>query len=213
MALIPSELPEIAFLDLMLPGLSGMELLDRIRRDYPHMVVVMMTGYSTLDNAISFLKNGAFDYLPKPFEYQELVSAARRACQIASLPTEARLSPRGDRAVPCYLLGMNSWAGRKADDAVLLGITELFGRVIGRIEGIELPLVHEEVRQGSLLARLTTEDELRHAVWAALSGRVVDVNPAVERDCDLVRRDPMGEGWLVRIVPDNLEIELTHLST
>ena len=212
MLLLPSESPEIAFLDLMLPGISGMELLERIQDDYPRTVVVMMTGYSTLDNAISFLKNGAFDYLPKPFEFQELLSTAQRASRFSALLPLAGPPPHVGEIPPRYLLGMNSWARRVEDGTVLLGITGLFGQVLERIENIELPALNEEVRQGSLLARLETVDQLRHAVWSPLGGRVAELNPAVQRDCDSARRDPLGEGWLVRIVPDNFEVELTNLS-
>ncbi len=213
MLLLPSELPEIAFLDLMLPGLSGLELLERIKHDYPKMVVIMMTGYSTLDNAISFLRSGAFDYLPKPFEYEELLSTAQRASRFISLRTAIGTSAPGGKTAPRHLLGINSWAQTKPDGTVLLGITDTFRQMIGRIENIELPALNDEIRQGSLLAYVVAQDELRHAVWSALSGRIVELNPAMQPDCELVRRDPMGEGWLVRILPDNLENELLNLSS
>lgn len=212
MLLLPSELPKIAFIDLMLPGLSGLELLEWIKREYPQLVVVMMTGYSTLDNAISFLKSGAFDYLPKPFEYEELLSTAQRACRFISLRTAIRLDAAGDKGTPIYVLGVNSWAQVNRDGTAHLGITDVLSQILGPIENVELPAINDEIRQGSLLAHVLTRDGLRHTVWSALSGRVIELNGVVETDCESVQRDPMGEGWLVRITPEDLENELGNLS-
>lgn len=209
--LLPSVLPEVAFLDLMLPGLSGLDLLGRIRQEFPNTVVIMMTGYSTLENAIAFLQSGAFDYLPKPFGYEELLSTAQRASRFSALRTELSLNPAPSGA-PRYLLGMNFWAQAVRDGTVRLGVTGVFSRVLGPIDSIELPELNDEIRQGSLLAHVVARDELRHTVWSALSGRVVELNPRVEKDCDSVQQDPTGEGWLVRIVPEDLENELGNLS-
>ncbi len=212
MLLVPSELPEVAFIDLMLPGLSGLELLEWIKREYPQMVVVMMTGYSTLDNAIAFLKGGAFDYLPKPFEYEELLSTARRACRFLSLRATGGLHVSGDTDVPRYVLGVNTWARVNRDGTAHLGITDVLSQILGPIENIELPAVNDEIRQGSLLAHVLTRDELTHTVWSALSGRVIELNSSVQSSSESVQRDPMGEGWLVRITPEDLETELENLS-
>jgi glycine cleavage system H protein len=107
---------------------------------------------------------------------------------------------------------MNSWAQADRGGTVRLGVTGIFSGVLGPIDNIELPEVNDEIRQGSLLAHVVTRDELRHAVWSALSGRVLELNPAIEKDCEAVQRDPSGEGWLVRIVPEDLEGELGNLS-
>ncbi len=212
MSLLPSALPEIAFIDLMLPRLSGLRLLEWIKREYPEVVVVMMTGYSTLDNAIAFLKGGAFDYLPKPFEYEELHSTAQRACRFVSLRSAIRRPPVPDKGAPQYLLGVNSWVRVNRDGTAFLGITDILSQILGPIEDVELPDVNDEIRQGSRLAHVLTRDELRHTVWSALSGRVIELNAAVQASWEGIQRDPMGEGWLVRITPEDLESELVNLS-
>ena len=212
LSLLAAESPKIAFLDLMLPGLSGLELLKRIRRDYPAVVVIMMTGYSTLDNAIAFLKNGALDYLPKPFEFEELVGSAHRAGRFLSLEGTARL-PAGNVVGRCHFLSVSSWAKPHPDGSASLGLTELFGRMTGRIVSVDLPVPGNDVRQGSQLGQVVAFDELRHTVWSALSGRVVQVNPALRQDRDVLNRDPMGDGWLVKVIPDSLETELANLTS
>jgi two-component system sensor histidine kinase/response regulator len=64
--------PDLIFLDLKMPGLSGFEVLENIRVKHPHMVVIVITGYATVSSATEAMKRGAFDFLPKPFTPEEL---------------------------------------------------------------------------------------------------------------------------------------------
>lgn len=70
--------PDLVFLDLKMPGLSGLEVLERIRAMRPLMVVIVITGYATVSSAVEAMKKGAFDFLPKPFTPDELRMIARR---------------------------------------------------------------------------------------------------------------------------------------
>lgn len=63
---------DIILLDLMMPGISGMEALERIRELHPDSVVIVITGYATLDHAVNAMKKGAFDFISKPFSPQDL---------------------------------------------------------------------------------------------------------------------------------------------
>ena len=58
--------PDLVFVDMKMPGVSGLEVLDAITRDHPTIVTVVMTGYATLDTAIEAMKLGAYDFIPKP---------------------------------------------------------------------------------------------------------------------------------------------------
>ena len=51
-----------------MPGVDGLELLGEIKARYPHLPMVIMTGYSDLDSAVSACQGGAYEYLPKPFD-------------------------------------------------------------------------------------------------------------------------------------------------
>jgi CheY-like chemotaxis protein/glycine cleavage system H lipoate-binding protein len=203
--------PEIALIDLKLPTLSGMDLLGLIRREFPQVPAIMTTGYSTLENAVASLQEGGFDFLPKPFAYEELLSAVQRAGRFVGLPESMRLPGLNAPAGRVYRLGMWVWARVDADDTALVGITDLFQRLVGGIIQVELSVPHGEVRQGSRLVELGAADQLRHPVWSALSGRLIERNLQVEADPSLLNRDPWGSGWLVRILPDNLRTELANL--
>jgi signal transduction histidine kinase len=73
--------PDLIFLDLKMPGLSGLDVLDRIRSQHPLMVTIVITGYATVNSAIEAMKKGAFDFLPKPFTPEELRLIAQRGLE------------------------------------------------------------------------------------------------------------------------------------
>ncbi|MCD6385051.1 response regulator [Candidatus Sumerlaeota bacterium] len=68
-----------ALIDLIMPEVSGVELLKVIKAYYPSLPVIIITGYASIDSAVETTKLGAFEYLPKPFTPQELVDVCERA--------------------------------------------------------------------------------------------------------------------------------------
>ena len=70
---VEEEEPDIVLMDINLPGIDGTEALRRIRRINPFQCVVMLTAFATVDNAIRALKEGATDFIKKPFENEHLV--------------------------------------------------------------------------------------------------------------------------------------------
>ncbi|MBW1708636.1 MAG: sigma-54-dependent Fis family transcriptional regulator [Deltaproteobacteria bacterium] len=62
----------VMFLDNKMPGMDGLELLDRLKEEEPDMAVIMITAYGSIDGAIKAMKNGAYDYLLKPFDPNEI---------------------------------------------------------------------------------------------------------------------------------------------
>jgi signal transduction histidine kinase len=82
--------PDIALIDLKMPGISGMEIIDILSRDLPDTVLVMITGYATIVSAVEAIQKGTYDYLPKPFSPDQLRSAVRRAIEHRNLKIETR---------------------------------------------------------------------------------------------------------------------------
>jgi two-component system, NtrC family, response regulator AtoC len=80
--------PDVVFSDLRLPGINGIELLRRIRDFDPSIAVVIMTAYGTIEGAVEAVKLGAFDYLKKPVDLEELKLLADRARQHSQLQLE-----------------------------------------------------------------------------------------------------------------------------
>ncbi|MFC1735285.1 sigma-54-dependent transcriptional regulator [Candidatus Hydrogenedentota bacterium] len=75
-------------LDLMMPGLSGQEILSRIVSDYPEVPVIVVTGVDDIDTAIECMRSGAFDYMVKPVEESRLTSGVLRAVELRALREE-----------------------------------------------------------------------------------------------------------------------------
>jgi len=67
--------------DLKMPGMSGLEVLKAIRSCQPELPVVLITGYAAIDNAVEAMKNGATDYLAKPFANEELINKVKNAIE------------------------------------------------------------------------------------------------------------------------------------
>ncbi len=70
---------DIVLTDLKMPGLSGIELLPRIKASDPETVIVVMTGFSTVATAVEAMKLGATDFIPKPFTPDEIMDAVETA--------------------------------------------------------------------------------------------------------------------------------------
>jgi two-component system nitrogen regulation response regulator GlnG len=92
---LQSSLPEIIISDIRMPGIDGLELLKQIHSTRPNIPVIITTAHSDLDSAVAAYQGGAFEYLPKPFDLDELVDVARRGVTFAreqkpqDLPREA----------------------------------------------------------------------------------------------------------------------------
>lgn len=71
--------PEVIILDVKMPGMDGIETLEEIKRKYPLIEVIMLTGHATVASAIEGMKKGAFDYLMKPCEMEALVTKVGEA--------------------------------------------------------------------------------------------------------------------------------------
>jgi len=76
---------DLAVLDIKMPGIHGLELLKQFRADYPDMLIVIMTAEATMEHAVTAMKNGAYDYLTKPFDLTALDAIILKAEKAAEL--------------------------------------------------------------------------------------------------------------------------------
>ncbi len=87
---IQRERPHLVLLDIIMPGMDGMELLERVRASDPGLPVVILTATKTVKTAVAAMKLGAFDYLQKPFDVDELRLIVERATRTAELEAEVK---------------------------------------------------------------------------------------------------------------------------
>ena len=71
--------PDILLLDMKLPDMSGMDILDKVQTSYSNIIVIMITAHGTIDLAVESMKLGAFDFLVKPFDAKRLSITIRNA--------------------------------------------------------------------------------------------------------------------------------------
>ncbi len=80
---------DLVISDVKMPKMSGQDLLREIKEQWPHTLVIMMTAYGTIDNAVESMKQGAFDYLLKPFSIEILAGTVNRAFLREPAPASA----------------------------------------------------------------------------------------------------------------------------
>ncbi|MCD6193673.1 MAG: hypothetical protein DRI99_00485 [Candidatus Aminicenantes bacterium] len=95
--LIQELKPDLALVDLKMPGISGFDVLERAKEIDPHIVQVVITGYATVESAVEAMKKGAYDFLPKPFTPDELRIIIRRGLERRQLTLEKEALEREKR--------------------------------------------------------------------------------------------------------------------
>ena len=108
---VEQEKPEIVLLDISLPGIDGNEALKRIRKVDPIVSVIMLTAFATVDNAISALKEGASDFIKKPFENEHLVHLVNQCLEkYRTLKEKGRLEEEVQRlSITDDLTGLHNY--------------------------------------------------------------------------------------------------------
>jgi two-component system NtrC family response regulator len=88
LAYFNSENPSVVITDIQMPGISGYDLLQKIKAEENECIVIMITAFGTVEQAVNAMKDGAFDYITKPFSNDELVLVVRRALTYRGLQEE-----------------------------------------------------------------------------------------------------------------------------
>lgn len=81
---------DIVITDLMMPGMDGLALLQRIKELDKEILVIIITGYATIETAVKAIENGAYDYIAKPFRLDELMIVIKNACERLRLVLQNR---------------------------------------------------------------------------------------------------------------------------
>lgn len=105
MDLLIKDSPDVLLTDIRMPGKSGIELLSEIQALYPSLPVIVMTAHSDMDSAVSAYDGGAFEYLPKPFDVDEMVAQVEKAHEHNKNKAMARDSNELDEASRSGIIG------------------------------------------------------------------------------------------------------------
>ncbi len=140
---------DLVVTDLILPGMRGQELLRVVRAQRPEIAVVIITAFGSIDSAIELVKDGAYDYLTKPFSTDELLHTVARALQETRVRRETAALARAMPAPPPGFVGASKpmqelfrvieRAGRSASPVLITGESgtgkELVARGLHRVSG------------------------------------------------------------------------------
>jgi len=219
LAKIKKNIYNLIICDIMMPEIDGFQFLKEVSADKIISPVIMTTGYSTVENAVKSLYNGAIDFIPKPFTTDELLNSVSRGLKYLEIQKILNsTNQKNDESiiyVPCppkyYRLGYSSWASLENTGSILIGITDLYIRTIELIESIELYKPDEEIVQGNPCAQIISKNSLSHTVLSPVTGRIIERNENLLTDSKIVEKDPYFKGWFYRVIPSESDYELKHL--
>jgi signal transduction histidine kinase len=144
--------PALALIDLKMPGLSGLEVLDKIKDIDPQIIPIVITGYATVESAVEAMKKGAYDFLPKPFTPDELRIIIGRALERRKLAKEAETLRREKKLMEENFITMVSHQLRSPLVAIQQYFEVILAGMVGRVEETQKDMiVRAQERLGSLL--------------------------------------------------------------
>jgi len=206
---------DVVVTDLMMPGIDGLEFIDRIRRGHSETRIVMITGYATMRTALQALRKGAFDYIAKPFTKEELRSVVKNAARQKAEPEAVKAGAAGGADAEGreeYRSFFNqTYARFLSDGTMYFGVEASFVGAIGRPLSIELAKIGENVSQGYPFGSITNAEMKVFNLRSPLSGRVIGTNQEAIDNLSLVQEDSRGKGWLIRVEPTDLSGETENL--
>jgi len=104
--MVREDQPELVLLDIQLPGINGLEVLERIKDIDEEIVVIMVTAHGGLETAVNAMRLGAYDYINKPFNLDEMAIVIKKALETSDLRREvARLRSENKKVGPPQIIG------------------------------------------------------------------------------------------------------------
>jgi signal transduction histidine kinase len=126
--------PDIVLIDLKMPGISGMEVLDKIREQDPNIIPIVITGYATIESAVEAMKKGAYDFLPKPFTPDQLRIIIRRGSERRRLIKETERLRREKMLMEENFITMVSHQLRSPLGTIAQYFEVILGGMVGKVE-------------------------------------------------------------------------------
>ncbi len=160
--------PDIVFVDLKMPGIGGMEVLEKIAEKDRHIVLIVITGYATIESAVESMKRGAFDFLPKPFTPDELRIITARALDKRRISLEAECLRKEKEKMRRNFISLLSHELRTPLVAVMQYLEVLAEGIVGEVSSEQATIIKRmKIRMNELLSlidrwlRLSRIEELK----------------------------------------------------
>jgi len=196
--------PDFVLIDLKMPGIGGLEVLEKVKEIDPEIIPIVITGYATVESAVEAMKKGAYDFLPKPFTPEELRIIIKRGLERRNLIKEAESLRKEKKLIEENFITMVTHQLRSP----LVTIGQYFEVILGGIVGDVSPKQKEMITKAK--DRLEGLLELIND-WldiARLSNgqimekrKVISIGELVETIVDFVRPEAEKAGISVEILP------------
>jgi len=126
--------PDLVLIDLKMPGISGFEVLDKIKEHDPSIISIVITGYATVESAVEAMKKGAYDFLPKPFTPDQLRIIIRRGLERRRLIQETERLRREKMLMEENFITMVSHQLRSPLGTIAQYFEVILAGMVGKVE-------------------------------------------------------------------------------
>ncbi|MBN1503761.1 MAG: response regulator [Candidatus Eisenbacteria bacterium] len=208
-------------LDLKMPGLDGLEFLKELRKKQKDVRVMIITGYSTTENAAACMRLGAVDFIPKPFSPDELLEAvgrllpvpgatAKTATAVVAEPAPVVEEEKAVEYSKDYRFYDEVWVQKSPYGTARVGAT-LSTHEAKRLTALQLPRVGDIIYRGLPIAVMTIAGMSR-SVLSPVSGRITRVNDTLASNKE-AWENPCEQAWIALVKPTDLEAEFAATPT
>lgn len=217
--------PDVMLLDLMMPGIDGLEVLDQVLKTHSDTVCIVITGYATIESAVDAMKRGAFDFLPKPFTPQELRLIVRRGLEQRRLLRETAALREEKERMKQYFITIVTHELRSPlllvkqyldlivggkmgviDDTAREMLDGAHGTLIGLLDLIADWLELARINAGDIAGGMEEID-----VWSVLEKVVEEMTPLASERGVTIRLDPPPETTTVNAHAESLAVVFKNL--
>ena len=217
--------PDLTLLDLMMPGIDGLEAMERLLEIHHNMVCIVITGYATIESAVDAMKRGAFDFLPKPFTPDELRLIVNRGLEQRRLLQETTALREEKERMEQYFITIVAHELRSPLLLVKQYLDLIVGGKMGKIDDTAREMLDgahgtltgllEIIADWLKLSRISAGDIAggmeQIELWPVLA-KVVDEMQPFARDSGVnIQLDPPPESCLVDAHPESMEVVFKNL--
>jgi len=219
--------PDLVLIDLKMPGISGMDVLEKVKEIDPNIISVVITGYATVESAVEAMKKGAYDFLPKPFTPEELRIIISRGLERRKLILETESLRKEKKLIEENFITMVTHQLRSPLVAIQQFFEVILGGMVGEVQEKQKDMItRSRDRMDGLLkliddwldvARLSggqIVDKLKRlSLKKVIKKLIEDMQPLAQKNDVSLEFGPSSENDLVQGDEETLEQVFSNLIT
>lgn len=196
--------PEFVLIDLKMPGIGGLEVLDKVTEIDPEIIPIVITGYATVESAVEAMKRGAYDFLPKPFTPEELRIIIRRGLERRNLIKETEALRKEKKLIEENFITMVTHQLRSPLVTIGQYFEVILGGIVGEVAPKQEEMIHKAKDRLEGLLELINDwlDVARLSNGQIIEkSKVIPIGEIIEKIVDFIRPQAEEAGISVEILP------------